>query len=124
MHPLPRRVYQLLLEDGMTKERGLLVPRKKNQDLRHLDHCRDVEVFRQYDHVMLKLLLDPKKALREEESVDVCRDAHHRFVREHVPARSKLFVVSSRVRVDLKRQIVGEPTERIFCVCACVSYNL
>ena len=86
MNPLPSRVYELLLEDGMSKEKGLLVPKLKGQDLSHLDHCRDVEVFRQYDHVLLKMLLESQSALREDESVDVCRDAHNRFMRDHAQA--------------------------------------
>ena len=62
VNPLPSRVYELLLEDGMSKEKGLLVPKLKGQDLSHLDHCRDVE------------------------SVDVCRDAHNRFMRDNAQA--------------------------------------
>ena len=88
--PLLSRVYELLLEDGMTKEKGLLVPKLKGQDLSHIDYCRDVEVFREYDHELLKTLLEPQSAMRELESVDVCHDAHKRFMRDH--AQASLFV--------------------------------
>ena len=88
--PLLSRVCELLLEDGMTKEKGLLVPKLKGQDLSHIDYCRDVEVFREYDHELLKTLLEPQSAMRELESVDVCHDAHKRFMRDH--AQASLFV--------------------------------
>ena len=61
LFPLPTRVHGLLLEDGISKERGLFRQTKQAGDCLATSHIRELKMLGQYDHQLVKVLLPPRR---------------------------------------------------------------
>ena len=80
------RLHPLLLEDGVTTEKGVLIRRKRG-DSPDVRHMRDVELYRFQDNAQHTRLLDLLESLREEEAADTLVAAHKEVMDKEVTAR-------------------------------------
>ena len=84
--PPALRLFPLLLEDGVTTEKGVLVTRSPG-DREHVSHMRGVAIYRDQGNIHHTELLDFMDSFREQEAPDTMLAAHKAVMDENVVAR-------------------------------------